>query len=523
MGTPEQSASTSPASGGLREGSRNKICNENPWILRTFVQIMSGAISPLLTRRCYARTCEPAFVLGAIGRGRGENLAMPQFASNAVAELTLHGGNALLLLGDALLYFAVLAALFRARYRIGIGAFFCALGVMHFLETYLASILYVPLPFGIVASPGSAVLFTGKLMMLLLVYIREDAVVVRQPIYGLLIGNLLLFALAFLMRQHGAAPLSADRLADYNFLDEMGALMVWGTLILFADCIMMILLYERSRSFLRDHMLARLAFTGVVVLSFDQGAFYAGLHYLTGAPLAVLFGGWAAKMAAVAIYSLLGALYLVVLERPSRRQRRTPRLLDVFDLLTYRERYEDLVARSGRDALTGALDRGRLETLGRQKIEDAALAGRPISLLIVDIDHFKSFNDRFGHAAGDIVLLRIARIVIKTAGAGDAVFRYGGEEFVVIADDMTRAAALALGERIRRDVASHMEADTPLVTVSVGLATCADDASDYDGLFRCADRRLYLAKSAGRNRVVGETTPDTGRKADPAHPIALAG
>src|SRR5262245_3856019 len=88
--------------------------------------------------------------------------------------------NLLLLAGDALLYFAVMAALFRARVRLGIGAFFCALGVMHFLETYLASIFYVALPLGIVTSPGSTVLFTGKLMMLLLVYIREDAVVVRS-------------------------------------------------------------------------------------------------------------------------------------------------------------------------------------------------------------------------------------------------------------------------------------------------------------------------------------------------------
>ena len=94
--------------------------------------------------------------------------------------------NLLLLGGDALLYFAVLTALFRARHRLGIGAFFCALGVMHFIETYLASIFYVSLPLGIVTSPGSTVLFTGKLMLLLLVYIREDATVVRQPIYGLL-------------------------------------------------------------------------------------------------------------------------------------------------------------------------------------------------------------------------------------------------------------------------------------------------------------------------------------------------
>ena len=87
--------------------------------------------------------------------------------------------NVLLLIGEALLYFLALSALLRARTRVGLGAFFCALGVMHFLETYLASILYISLPFDIVSSPGSTVLFTGKLMMLLLLYIREDAVVVR--------------------------------------------------------------------------------------------------------------------------------------------------------------------------------------------------------------------------------------------------------------------------------------------------------------------------------------------------------
>jgi len=178
--------------------------------------------------------------------------------------------NALLLVADALIYFAVLAALFRARHRIGIGAFFCALGVMHFLETYLASIVYVALPFGIVTSPGSIVLFTGKLMLLLLVYIREDAVVVRQPIYGLLIGNLLLFALAFLTRHHGAESVLTNRHADFAFLDEMGALMVWGTLILFVDCILMILLYERSRAFFGSRLLVRLAITGALILSFDQ-------------------------------------------------------------------------------------------------------------------------------------------------------------------------------------------------------------------------------------------------------------
>jgi hypothetical protein len=221
--------------------------------------------------------------------------------------------NVLQLVADALLYFVVLASLLRARTRIGLGAFFCALGVMHFLETYLARILYVSLPFGIVTSPGSTVLFTGKLMMLLLLYIREDAVVVRQPIYGLLFGNVLLFALAYLMRLYTPIALTPGRVADFTFLNEMGALMVWGTAILFFDCIIMILLYERSRGWFRVRIFPRLALCGVLVLTFDQVAFFAGLHMLTGAGTEVLVGGWIAKMAAVALArtgcdALIGAL-----------------------------------------------------------------------------------------------------------------------------------------------------------------------------------------------------------------------
>src|SRR6516225_3500157 len=106
--------------------------------------------------------------------------------------------NSILLFAEATVYFTVMAALFRMRRRFGIGMFFCALGTMHFLETYLASILYLQFPLGIVISPGSVVLFSGKLVMLLLLYIREDAAVVRQPIYGLLVGNVLLVGLVVL-------------------------------------------------------------------------------------------------------------------------------------------------------------------------------------------------------------------------------------------------------------------------------------------------------------------------------------
>jgi diguanylate cyclase (GGDEF)-like protein len=427
--------------------------------------------------------------------------------------------NVLLLAGDAVLYFAVLAGLFRARAKLGLGAFFCALGVMHFLETYLASIFYVTLPAGIVTSPGSTVLFTGKLMLLLMVYIREDAVMVRQPIYGLLAGNLLLAGLALVIRHHDLVPLGAGRAADFAFLDEMGGLMLWGTAVLFVDCILIILLYERSRVWLGDRVLARLALSGAAVLTFDQLAFFVGLRAMTGAGLAVLVGGWIAKMGAVALYSLLVGIYLRWLERPRRKVASAPRISDVFDMLTYRERYEDLLARSGRDALTGVLDRGRLQTQGRGAIEDAIYAGRPISLLLIDLDHFKSFNDRFGHAAGDHELRRVACLIATTIRAGDLFFRFGGEGFVVIADGLSATPAMALGERIRRELATSTSSGASAITASIGIASCGEDAGDYDALFAIADKRLYEAKASGRNCVVGRRAAVA---AEPAGALAPA-
>jgi diguanylate cyclase (GGDEF)-like protein len=379
---------------------------------------------------------------------------------------------------------------------------------MHFLETYLASIFYVALPLGVVTSPGSTVLFTGKLMLLLLLYIREDAVVVRQPIYGLLFGNVLVFTLGFILRHHTLLPLSAGRVADFGFINEMGGLMVWGTAILFFDCILIILLYERSRDWLGNRVFPRLLLSSAVVLTFDQAAFFVGLNMLTGAGLPVLIGGWAAKMGAVALYSVLATVYLKYFEQPLGF-RLEPRIRDVFDTLTYRERYEDLLARTGCDALTGALDRHSLESYGRRAVEGAAAAGRPLALLLIDIDHFKAFNDRFGHAAGDTMLKRICTEIMAAARVSDFTYRFGGEEFVVIADGLSGDDAVALGERIRRAIAAAPASDPAgKVTASIGVASCAGDASGYDRLFEIADKRLYEAKALGRNRVIGARPPN---------------
>jgi diguanylate cyclase (GGDEF)-like protein len=124
-------------------------------------------------------------------------------------------------------------------------------------------------------------------------------------------------------------------------------------------------------------------------------------------------------------------------------------------------------------------------------------------LLLVDVDHVKDFNDRFGHAAGDGILKRIVLDVIATVRMSDFTYRFGGEEFVVIADGLNTEDAWALAERIRRRVAAGRSEAEGRLTVSVGIAHCPRDGRDYETLFDAADRRLYEAKAAGRNRVVG--------------------
>ncbi|MER9874279.1 GGDEF domain-containing protein [Mesorhizobium sp. M0195] len=408
--------------------------------------------------------------------------------------------NSFLLFAEAVLYFGIMVTLFRFRGRIGLGVFVCALGVMHFLETYLASVFYVALPFGMV-SPGSAVLFSGKLVMLLLLYIKEDAATVRQPIYGLLLGNALMVGLVLILRLHDIAPLPDGKLPDIGFIDEMGWLMVWGTTLLFVDAILIILLYEKLGKYLRKALFTRILVSVACVLTFDQAGFFTALHFVTGAPVAVFFGGWFAKMAAALVYSTMLVAYIRWFEA---RQVPAPRgLSDIFDTLTYRERYEALVEHVGRDGLTGLLHRGRFDSDGEAAVATSLRTARPLSLLIIDVDHFKSINDRFGHAEGDRVLKALAILLGELVGTDDQLFRIGGEEFAILGWRPQPLARL-LGETVRQAVKTSASTSRFDITVSAGISTVSETTRCLADLFALADQRLYKAKSTGRDRVVGE-------------------
>jgi diguanylate cyclase (GGDEF)-like protein len=183
-------------------------------------------------------------------------------------------------------------------------------------------------------------------------------------------------------------------------------------------------------------------------------------------------------------------------ELEARVEERTARLR------TLNEQLEQLALT---DALTGLLNRRALTDLARQEIAHSQRQHRPLALMMVDIDHFKSINDRFGHQAGDMVLRQAAAVIKRVIRAGDTLVRYGGEEFVLLAPDTDQGGALELSERIRQSLRSEpfgTEQGRISVTASFGVTMLHEDDTDPEQLLRRADDALYMAKANGRDRVI---------------------
>jgi two-component system, cell cycle response regulator len=166
-------------------------------------------------------------------------------------------------------------------------------------------------------------------------------------------------------------------------------------------------------------------------------------------------------------------------------------------------RAEQAQARAMTDALTGLLNRyGLQHTLAREHAE-ARRYQRPLSCVLIDLDKFKTINDTYGHAVGDLTLQQVAGILREAVRASDTVFRYGGEEFLVLLPETDLEGAIALADKIRAVAASRPFGDGGHVfklTLSAGASSLYADESGHDMIAR-ADLALYHAKERGRNRV----------------------
>ena len=168
--------------------------------------------------------------------------------------------------------------------------------------------------------------------------------------------------------------------------------------------------------------------------------------------------------------------------------------------------YSDVVTTAHQDSLTKLWNHGHFQNILTDSLREARTRGTPVSLIVFDIDDFKTYNDTYGHQAGDRALEAVSQISKTVVRRADNLARYGGEEFVAILPGTTKAEAMRLAERLRetieRDTESALSNGVPRkITVSVGVSAFPDDADDREKLIFCADGALYEAKRAGKNRV----------------------
>ena len=179
--------------------------------------------------------------------------------------------------------------------------------------------------------------------------------------------------------------------------------------------------------------------------------------------------------------------------------------VEVFQDITEQKRREDrLYQRATRDALTGLFNRGHFTEMATQEIERARRFAEPLSVVLMDIDHFKKVNDTYGHEVGDKTLIELARAVGGFIRKIDFVGRLGGEEFALVLPRANKEPALDMAQRLRLHLAT-LKITAPSkefsFTVSMGVSTLRPDTRDLQELLRNADAALYKAKREGRNRV----------------------
>ena len=373
---------------------------------------------------------------------------------------------------------------FRWRNSFGIGFFIATVASLTSNELrglQLSSTEHVSL----IINFGGALLFSAKLFAVLLVYVREDAAEARALLYGIFAGSILSLVYASSTILH--VWISGVDSSAYMAMLRRCGVHTFGMAILIIDTIALILAYEWLARRLRSVWLISVLALAIA-LSVDNTIYYL-LHFGEATFSSVLLQTYLGKWYAALIYGSVFALALRW-NGIDRDVKIRSKLGDVFDSMTFRQRFEALKRRAEFDSLTGLKSRARFD----EEIE-AKLQGSGMRLIIVDIDHFKRVNDRYGHLRGDTVLRDVAARIRQQLPDNAHAYRYGGEEFIVIGplrDQQIDAL---------RSAVANLPVDDLEITVSIG-AVDATEANDVRTLFEIADQRLYRAKSDGRNRTV---------------------
>jgi diguanylate cyclase (GGDEF)-like protein len=312
--------------------------------------------------------------------------------------------------------------------------------------------------------------------------------------------------LVFLRARQARDPLKAEL---QNMLLDNFCFGVWGALLGFPLWIFFALIVAGA--------------INLSAFAAGRGALQAMAAVAAGAALVHLLGAARAfspdtcllvsllSMAALGFYLYLfarGAHQRTIVLHETRLKLRQSETALQGQLQEIRSLQARLTEQATRDPLTGLYNRRYLDDSLQRELDRCARDGQPLSLLLIDLDHFKQINDRHGHGAGDEVLRQISALLLRQMRSSDICCRYGGEEFLLVLPGVDQEAAIERAELCRRQIAGQQSANKPddvglpfAVTLSIGVA-CSPDARQLPAeLIERADRALYRAKAEGRNRV----------------------
>lgn len=198
-----------------------------------------------------------------------------------------------------------------------------------------------------------------------------------------------------------------------------------------------------------------------------------------------------------------GVILLILMYIIAKFNRGLERQISNFLYFKGKRHYKVLLKEAITDGLTGLYDHKYFQLRLEEELERAKRFSRPLSLLMIDIDHFKNYNDSFGHPAGDMVLTRLGECFRRFSKSADIAVRYGGEEFAIILPETNKEGAKVLAERLRNYVQTLKFKENRAITISIGVGFFdgSDTAFRKEDLIKMADGALYRAKAGGRNRV----------------------
>jgi diguanylate cyclase (GGDEF)-like protein len=417
----------------------------------------------------------------------------------------------LLMTVEAIAVCGLLLWFFHLRDRFGYSLLYVTLGAFQYLQTLMAATLYIEIAPGITVSPGSTILFTATLFAVLLVYIREDAAQSRSLIVGVVAANLTLSLVVMLATlQLNSELLVGSGYASDQLLNWSASAFAVGTATLIIDVVLIIVLYEFFFRLLPRSLFLRIVAAMLVIVSIDTVLFVTASFHGQDNYKQVLVSGLIGKSAVAIIYSVMLTAYLLLTRRMGQKVNDLEEpVRDIFHILTYKQRFQLLEEELKRDSLSGLFNRRFFDENLRRELERAKRLQHSLNLVLIDIDHFKSINDNFGHQVGDEAIVALAESMQLAFRSADILCRYGGEEFVAIMPDSSVEAAFGATRRLQSTYRKTC-ADSGLqcgddITFTAGIANYPADGNTEEGLIRLADQRLYKGKNRGRNQVTIDT------------------